>query len=240
MRKNYNFYSSVENIAGWLNQPAALRTMDILTWQEENKNHGGLLEIGVFCGKYFALLLDSARRTSDPILGIDTFQFAPPERVVKEMYGAFGEDVSGSFTLWKMRSDAVLAREIEAQIGRCRFISIDGAHDHQSVYLDLVLAENILSTSGIVAVDDFLNPVAIGVNQAVNTYFSQPRPLEPVAYIANKLFLSHRVFADEARVEIEKMFSSGQDPQSENFNKRKKNGRHHIEQEFYGNRILIG
>lgn len=238
--QDYSFYSNVENIAGWLHRPAALRTMDILRWQESSGIRGGLLEIGVFCGKYFALLLNSARRASDPILGIDTFQYAPPSRVVKEMHGAFGEDLSSLFTLWSKRSDTVSASDISAKIGKCRFVSIDGSHDFDSVFLDLILAEDVLGYSGIVAVDDFLNPVAIGVNQAVNVYFAQPRTLVPVAFIANKLFLSHRSFADETRAEIEKMFASGQDPQSENFIKRRKNGRHHIEQEFYGNRIIIG
>ena len=240
VNSEHEFYEKVEKIAGWLNRPAALRTIHLLRWQKENKIKGGLLEIGVFCGKYFAILLDSGRRASDKVLGIDTFEFAPPARVFKEMQEIFNTDVSSSFNLWEKRSDHIDSTEIESAIGRCRFISIDGAHDYNSVYLDLLLAEKVLSASGIIAVDDFLNPLTIGVNQAVNTFLSQPRLVEPVGYIANKLFLSHRSRSNEYRVLFEEIFANGNDEQSINFVQRRKNGRHHIEQEFYGKRFILG
>lgn len=241
MHKDYSLYPKIEKIAGWLTEPGALRSIDILDWQRTKGISGGLLEIGVFCGKYFALLMDSARQASDPVLGIDTFQYAPPDRVRKEMEGVFGTGaMTDSVTLWQRRSDSVRPEEIEAAIGQCRFVSIDGAHDYQSVYLDLVLAESVLSPSGIISVDDFLNPLTIGVNEAVNAFLSQPRRVEPVAYISNKLFLAHREIAEELRGAVETMFAKGGDALSKAFNARRKNGRHHIEQDFHGNRLIIG
>lgn len=240
MKPENIFIEKVEKIAGWLNKPAALTALHILKWQQDNKIEGSLLEIGVFCGKFFAILLSSGRNSGDKVLGIDTFEFAPPSRVIKEMDTVFGEDVSASFDLWQKRSDTVDAFEIESLIGRCRFVSIDGAHDYQSVYLDLVLSEKIVSPYGMVAVDDFLNPLTIGVNQAINRFLSQPRLLEPVGYIANKLLLAHRSKADEYRLLCEKLFADRGDQQSIDFIERRKNGRHHIEQEFHGKRLILG
>src|SRR5262249_39740941 len=71
-----------------------------------------------------------------------------------------------------------------------RFISVDGSHETHDVLWDLALAEQMLATDGIVALDDFLNPLALGVNEAANRFFSVPRQLVPFAYIANKLFLA--------------------------------------------------
>jgi len=240
VQADYSLYSKVENIAGWLKKPAAFRTMDILAWQQKNQIEGGLLEIGVFCGKYFSLLLNSARAMRSPLLGIDTFQYAPTSRVLSEMAKLFGKESANQFILWNKDSTAVRAGEIETAIGRCRFISIDGAHDYESVFRDLVLAEQVVSFDGIIAADDFLNPLALGVNQALNAFLTQPRNIVPVAHIANKLFLAHRSRAAEYRSAIEEMCANGNEPASEDFRKRRGIGRHHIEQDFYGHKVILG
>jgi hypothetical protein len=58
------------------------------------------------------------------------------------------------------------------------------------------LAEEVISKEGMVAIDDFLNPAAFGVNEAVNQFFLQPRNLVPWAYLPNKLFLARPAWAD--------------------------------------------
>lgn len=234
------FLTKIDNVAGWLEKPAARRAVELLDWQAQMNFDGGLLEIGVFCGKFFAILLDSSIRTSGKLLGVDTFEFVGIDRVHSEMCKIFGDSCRDSFTLWKGRSDTFSSSEIESEVGKCRFISIDGSHEFGSVFLDLTLAEAIASRHCIVAVDDFLNPLAVGVNEATNAFLAQPRALIPVAYVANKLFLAHRHCADLVRMETEAIFSQCDDKASENFNARMKLGRHHVEQVFHGFPILIG
>ncbi len=78
---NVEFFKRVtEPLQGWLLPQAAIRTLDLLDWQVANRVRGGLLEIGVFCGKYFSLLLHSANAAKEKILGVDTFEFAPKIR----------------------------------------------------------------------------------------------------------------------------------------------------------------
>lgn len=236
---DYSLYGDVEQVPGWLNRVTALRTMDILSWQSANGITGDMLEIGVFCGRYFSLLVDSAIKTGEHVLGIDTFEYSAPERARTELGRIFrGKEVK-AYTLWKEPSSRISAGKIASAVTSLRFISIDGAHDYENVYRDLVLCEGLLSPDGIIAVDDFINPLAIGVNQAVNKFLSEPRAVVPAAYIANKLFLAHRSRADDYRRAIEEMILAAEGPECDNFRSQIANGRHHVEQEFYGHKMLL-
>jgi hypothetical protein len=236
---DYALNDAIEKIPGWLHKVTALRTIDILEWQRSNNITGDLLEIGVFCGRYFAILLDSALKQGDHVLGIDTFQFIPQERVNAELNNVFGGKEEGSYTLWTDQSSRIHPQTVLSKVKPLRFISIDGAHDYQNVYRDLVLCESLLSPDGIIAADDFLNPLAIGVNEAINKYLSEPRPVVPVAYIANKLFLAHRSRADDYRAAIEGIIMVSEGPQCDTFREKVAVARHQVEQEFHGNKMLL-
>lgn len=238
-KDTYAIYPSVEKINGWLNKPAAYATMDILEWQLESNIKGGVLEIGVFCGKYFAILVQSALKQKSQILGIDTFQFAPKERVIDELKAIFGKGIDEKIILLKSASEAISPSEVEKLIGNCRFISIDGSHEYESVFLDLILSEQVINSDGLIAVDDFLNPLTLGVNRAVNQFLATPRRVQPVAYTANKLFLAHRSSAERYRETFEKIFEQGEEPFEVNFRKKRSLGRHHIEQDLYGSMVLV-
>jgi hypothetical protein len=59
----------VDVIPGWLIDYTALRTMDILRFQEQCRLDGSILEIGVFAGRYFSILLRSAQKLNSTIIG---------------------------------------------------------------------------------------------------------------------------------------------------------------------------
>lgn len=235
----YDIYGQIENIPGWLNTVTAHRTFDILEWQTTSGIAGNLMEIGVFCGRYFSILITSAISAGEKAFGFDTFQYAPMERALAEIAGVFGESANESFHLVEGSSSRLTPAELEGLLGRPRFISVDGAHDFENVYRDMVLADQLISADGIVAADDFLNPMTLGVNQAINQFLSEPRAIVPVAYISNKLFLAHRSRAEDYRSAIERMIDVADDPQSEHFRKQRDLARHNIEQDFYGHRVLL-
>lgn len=236
---DYELYTKIEAVQGWLHKVTAHRTIDILAWQVENGIAGNLMEIGVFCGRYFSILVNSAKSANNKVLGMDTFQFAPQQRVVDELDNIFGKGINEYYELWEGYSTRIDTHRIVNAIGYPRFISVDGAHDYENVYRDLVLVEQIISPDGIIAADDFLNPLTLGVNQAINAFLSTPRAVVPVAYISNKLFLAHRSRADDYRVAIEAMILEADDPQSANFREQIKHGRHHVEQDYWGHKVLI-
>lgn len=226
-------------IHGWLRPPAALRTVDILRWQEAEGIGGGLVEIGVMCGKYFALLLESAERADAPLLGIDTFQYAPQSRVRKEMKKIFGRRIMGRVTLLESRSCDVPAARIAETVGAPRFVSVDGSHEAPDVLGDLELCEAVLAPDGLVSADDFLNPLTLGVNEAINDFCRTARRLVPVGFVANKLFMCRPGAAARYMAAFEGIMARAQEDHAVKFRERATHGRHHVEQPFHGHRVLV-
>ena len=167
---DYEFLEhSVRNLPGWLEDFAALITMRLLRWQEDNILSGPLFEIGVYQAKYFSLLLRSAKSKGEIVLGLDTFQYAPEEQVREGL--AIAGFTSG-YSFLKMFSTDVSAEELLSHtVSKPRFISIDGSHEKDDVHWDMRLAEQLLATNGLVSVDDFLNPVTglvvVGVHWSI-------------------------------------------------------------------------
>ena len=188
---NYEFLRRVVHATpGWLVDFTAILTMDLLAYQASQNARGSLLEIGVFQGRYFSILLRSALRTDSRLVGVDTFQYIAHDIVEKQLRDIFNSGMS-SVTFVKAQSTDLTPVALLTLLGQpARFISIDGSHEKDDVYLDLALSDELLGPAGIIAVDDFLNPLAIGVNEAVNLYFRVPRRLVPFAYVPNKLLLS--------------------------------------------------
>jgi len=238
---NVEFQDSVvEKTEGWLIRFTSLRTMDILDFQRDNGISGPLMEIGVFCGKYFSLLARAAQRSGDRLLGIDTFQWKD-ETHVRKMLSSSDETSKADVTLWHRLSSACSVDDILTQLGgKARFISVDGSHECDDVFLDLQLCENLVAHNGIIAADDFLNPLTLGVNEAVHKFFAVPRLVIPVAYIANKLFLAHRASAAQYKEMLEAAILADEiEPQAKHFRAQLAKGRHFVEQPLWGHKILV-
>jgi hypothetical protein len=239
--ERYAFYNGVVcNIPGWLQQGAAIRTMDILEFQEDRQIAGSVLEIGVMCGRYFSILLRSAARVGSRAVGIDLFHDHPVEKVRQLVAPALAGKAT-SVELLPAYSTDLEASYLLSELGeRARFISIDGSHESNDVFWDLRLAEQLVGPAGVVAVDDFINPVALGVNEAVHRFFAQPRRLVPWAYIENKLFLCQSQWASQYRQMLEEtVLRDTIEPHSKVFQNHTKIGRSLVEQRLWGSPLLI-
>jgi membrane-associated protease RseP (regulator of RpoE activity) len=239
--KNIEFQDVVvDKIEGWLNRVASLRTMDILSNQERSGFKGSLLEIGIYNGKYFSVLARSAQRMGDRLVGVDTFQWKSENDVMSAL--ALSSETS-SVKVEFVRS---FSHECDPQSllskleTRPRFISIDGSHHAPDVLLDLELSEDIVSTRGVIAVDDFINPVALGVNEGVHLFFSRPRRVVPFSYIGGKLFLAQRGFAADAyRLFIEQAVIADEvEPSSQRFRELAATSRNMVEQRLWGHPLI--
>ena len=229
----------VHNIPGWLVDYTALKTMDILKFQDRSGISGSIFEIGVFAGRYFAILLRSALTSDSVIVGLDTFQYVDEDRVL-----AFLNSVSadyGKIFLINGPSREWNASDLVSKLGEpARFVSIDGSHDKLDALWDLRLAEELTSKEGVVAVDDFLNPTALGVNEAVNQFFLQPRDLVPWAYLPNKLFLARPAWAGRYKTFLEEAVLRDEvSPESNRFRESLHKGRHCVEVTLFSEKILI-
>jgi predicted O-methyltransferase YrrM len=230
----------VHAIPGWLVDYTALRTMDMLRFQEQSGSTGSILEIGVFAGRYFSVLLRSARKLNSTIIGLDTFQYVTLDQIkIHLSHGNLIDYVN--LKLIKGLSNEWSANELLSELGgSARFVSIDGSHEKEDVYWDLRIAEEIISVRGIVAVDDYLNPMTLGVNEAVNHFFNQPRNLVPWAYIANKLFLARPSWAEEYKKYLEDLvMQDDSDIRSKTFHENLKISRPHVEVKVFNHKIII-
>jgi hypothetical protein len=236
---DYSFlHEHVNKVPGWLEDYAAVRTMDLLALQEREGTRGALLEIGVFHGRYFALMVRSAVRTQEQIVGLDTFQYITVD-AVREILAPLADPHSVRFV--QRRSSDVSAPELLQILGtQARFISIDGSHERDDVIWDLQLSEELLASAGIVAVDDFLNPITLGVNDGVHRFFAHPRNLVPFAYTANKLFLCRPGAAQKYTSAFEALVVGDQREQrSAAFRVNLPDYRQNVEQLLWGVTLLV-
>jgi hypothetical protein len=238
-KPKYEFLrEQVHKVKGWLNDYAAIRTIELLDWQETRGMSGPVLEIGVFAGRYFSILLRSAVRTGSVAVGVDTFQWVPLDTVRTSLAPIEGSDAA---VFLSQPSTYLSGADLLAALGaKPRFVSIDGSHESEDVMWDLRLAEDILAAEGLVSVDDFLNPMTLGVNEGVHRFFNQPRNLAPVAYTANKLFLARPFFAQSYRTVFQDLVVTDDvEGRSEEFRKRLKLGRDKVEGRMWGHPILF-
>ena len=240
------FTAIIDHVPGFLDPYAAKRTMDLLEYQEGNEIAGSLYEVGLFYGKYFSVLLRSATLRQSRIVGIDTFEYltsqdfsaslsahlAPDRQVAQAFMGA---------SILQQRSGDLSARKLLAHLGEeARFVSIDGSHEYEDVLWDLSVADGALSAEGVIAVDDFLHPISLGVTAAVFHYLERSVTLVPFAHVCNKLFLSRPAWADRYRSALEAaILADATDAKSIEYRSHAEIGaRVQIEAAFRGYRIL--
>jgi hypothetical protein len=228
----------VHPLPGWLIDYAAIRILDLLAWQEQNAMHGPLFEIGVYHGRSLALMLRSALRAKERVVALDTFQFVPLD-TVKTGVAPIADPES---IVWLQTSSTLCSsRQLLHVLGADpRFISIDGSHECDDVFWDLRLAEDMLAARGLVAVDDFMNMVAMGVNVGVHRFFATPRNLAPFAYTCNKLFLCRPQLAPSYRHVFEQMVVADQiEPLSASFRQSSETNRSLVEQTLWGKQLVV-
>lgn len=168
---------------GWLNEAASRLTLHFLGFLP----FGPVVEIGVYRGKYLSILRAAMGETCR-IVGYDIFDEAQAPLVEKEFTQAFGS--LGNLHLIQVHSARLTPSQVLKDCGAAPvFMSVDGSHEAGPVLSDMRLAASALDPAGIVAMDDVLNPVALGVNEAVARFLSDDDPaLVPFAYAANKMF----------------------------------------------------
>jgi hypothetical protein len=201
----------VDRIDGWLDRFTAKRTFDILQTQEQFLVAGALYEVGLFHGKYFSLLIDSGIRSGDRVLGIDTFEYVPEstfrseiEDILSNYYGVSAKLDTFNVKILAQPSSDIGAADLQHHLGgHARFISVDGSHEYLDVLWDLGIARQMLAPGGIIAVDDYLHPISLGVTAATDRFLMGCDDLAPFAYIANKLFLARPSWADRYRQAME-------------------------------------
>ncbi len=189
-------------IDGWLLPEAADLTMRLCRLQAALGIRTGVLELGVYRGKYLALLGALHAGTGLPLVGVDLFierigQPVAAEHVPYIMAGITASVVGATLDVTPPLIIQARTQDVDASlllahcVGGYSFVSVDAGHEADDVASDMALAASVLSRGGIVALDDAFNPALPGVAEGLFRYFraAEDSKLAPFATCGNKLFL---------------------------------------------------
>lgn len=206
----------LSRIDGWLAEPAVIYTAYLMQLQNKQQVKGGVLELGVYRGRYLALLYLCSAAAPRPVLGIDIFAGVDNEKqnrkiidmvrnnvanVAKPFIGQIDEGAADVDQANRMgeRLRFIVADTLtldgsllhEHLGGAAAFISVDGGHEAEHLVNDLGLSAEWLADGGIVAVDDAFNHSTPGAIEGTCRFFEQRNRgrLVPFAHCYNKLFL---------------------------------------------------
>ncbi len=192
-------------IEGWMSDEAADLTRRLFQWQRGMQAVTGVLELGVFKGKYLSLLASLAQGTGAPVVGVDAFTSRVGEQIppADQDYArnaavatimAMAPGSAAPTLLVAFTADVGAAALQELCPGGYSFISVDAGHLASDVAHDLALVEMLLGERTIIAADDAFNAQTPGVMEALCRHFigHPDTALAPFAWAGNKLFLCHR------------------------------------------------
>jgi hypothetical protein len=203
-------YSAIE---GWLLDPAVRVTLALAEIQRSCTDSGPVCEIGVWQGRYLALL-SFVSAEPRPVIGVDCFtHVADRDQQISRVYqniNAWFRRPKLARVVQKNSRDVTADELIRMGGGKFQFISVDGDHTMPGCLHDMNLAEQMLAPGGIVAVDDIMNPTCPGVVEAVVRHSIESQAsLGPVAIVGNKLFMTQNSYCDRFRQALLEMCRVG-------------------------------
>jgi hypothetical protein len=216
---NSRIYGRVE---GWLGDRMwqIIKVMGSIL--DANSVHGHIAEFGVHHG-LFLFLLNTLRNQDEECFAIDVFddQHLNVDHSGRGSLATFLSHVETLMTSQRrffriVQRDTMSLSTIEVAdlFGKkgVKFFSVDAGHTIQHACNDLHLVQEVLTTGGIVALDDFMSVHWPGVTEGFYRFMgSQNRRLKPFLYFQNKLFLTtvseHASYLQQFRTEIEAICS---------------------------------
>ena len=203
-----NFYRHhVETINGWL----AMLHVEVVWYLTQAQRHfriwGSVGEIGVYHGKYTAILAYGLDVEAGERLFIcDVFgdsrhmklntEAARRDIFEKNMqtigFSMYSKDEKKSIRVWD-DSSLYLSKSVflDMNLPSFRLFSIDGNHNKPFILLDLLTVTCIIKDGGIIAVDDVVNSKWPDVRSSINEYFMHfgEYILKPLVLIYGKMYL---------------------------------------------------
>lgn len=194
------------NIPGMVTAGPMALIWSLLQAQDDLEIPGNIAEIGVYCGKLFALL-SMGLRESETAYGLDLYDYdkRPAAENRERLQTAFAklEIPHHIFKLITANSQNLDEKGMSEILGSApvRMMSVDGDHSKNGALHDLKLAMEVVNSSGVILVDDLFNEFFPGVTEAIFSVFSQPtggwKPIAiaafrgPIMSGASKLIVVH-------------------------------------------------
>jgi hypothetical protein len=202
-------FSEWNTMDGWC-VPQILEVLQPLDafQRKAQKQIGPVAEIGVYHGKFFVLLAWLKRGSAQKHLAIDVFDMQEFNldgagvgnfEVFTESLNTF--QLTNQVNIEASDSLHIDNAVLQLNAGKFDFFSIDGCHTKLHTINDIRVAEKMLSTLGVLFVDDYTNSSWPGVKDGVVAYLTGNHGnLVPLAVTSNKLLMCsasmHKIYFD--------------------------------------------
>jgi len=188
--------------------PQCFKVIDFFDSTDLNTS-GGIMEIGVEHGQFY-MLLNCTTSSEEKSYCVDVFdqQNLNIDRSGKGSEFHFLTNLKNLDKHTTANTNIIKGDSTDKELkivdqigpGSMRYISIDGGHTVTHTINDLMLAEQLIKNSGIVALDDISNYSWPGVVEGAVKYLLRDPTLVPVAIGYNKLWLCklsyHQTYLD--------------------------------------------
>jgi hypothetical protein len=206
------YLRAFKSIEGWFSFDAALMFMAYNQLIADAGIAGDVLEIGVHHG-LSAIGVASLRGPAGSFVAVDLFENLQAQNVSGSGSGnrqifrrnmeTFYEDL-GFLKPIARASTEIKPRDLGKQFSFC---NIDGGHSQHETYHDLDLCCRILLTGGLVALDDYFNPMYPGVCEGAARFMLRyPKVLRPIAVGFNKVLLQKQPCKFDLNVRFSEKF----------------------------------
>ena len=163
-------WSRLCRVEGFFTQMNYAIWRSLFSFQERNQINGNLFEIGTWKGRSAAALTLHCRQGERVVL----CDFMLDDLNVVTNLETLGFNARCITPIAK-RSSELKPSDLAGLERTVRWFHIDGDHSAEMTYLDLKVADRILSDEGVVVVDDFFNARYVSVAWATFSYLSNQR-----------------------------------------------------------------
>ncbi len=154
------------NMEVWFSPASHAMFSFLLDYQNENKINGNLGEIGVWKGKSASIICKKVVDEQNIFL-IDPFLANAKETILRNIDKICLEIPKNLVLMNGISDDFVKISNFSQLQNSFRFFHIDGCHTGTNVFRDLSLANKLISSDGIVVVDDFFNVTYPQITEAI-------------------------------------------------------------------------
>lgn len=156
-------------IEGWFSPESHAMFVSFLDYQNQNNINGNLGEIGVWHGKSASIICKKVIGNQNIFL-IDPLIVDVKEIILRNIDKICLKIPKNLVLMNTISDDFVKISNFTQLQNTFRFFHIDGCHTGTNIYRDLVLADKLISSDGIVVIDDFFNVTYPQITEALYKY----------------------------------------------------------------------
>jgi predicted O-methyltransferase YrrM len=201
------YYKVADEIEGWFEYKILT---PVLLEINKHQNQGNILEIGVLFGKSLIPLL-TLLKDKEMAVAVDIYHKYRTKKIEEDQkIQKLKENIRKVFTNDNIFDRLKIVRENSSELNhqdymnysdnqKYRLISIDGSHNKNDVFIDIINSTKIITPDGLMIIDDYGQRNWPGVKAAVDKFLENSNEFRPIYlhFRGNKLILCHINYYDK-------------------------------------------